>query len=91
MIEETAQALQDYMEQFHGVCLSASEWNAVAKTALSTAQAENDALRSRVIEKCAQVAEHYVFGPERDERDNARNSICQIIAQDIRALQVNHD
>lgn len=35
-------------------------------------------------ERCAKVAEHYNFGPERTERDNARNAIAQIIATAIR-------
>jgi hypothetical protein len=33
--EAGAQALQDHMEQFHGVCLSASQWDAAMSAALA--------------------------------------------------------
>lgn len=36
-------------------------------------------------EDAAKVAEHYNFGPERTERDNARNATAEIIARAIRA------
>jgi hypothetical protein len=44
------------------------------------------ATRRDALEEAAKVAEHYNFGPERTERDNARNAIAQIIANQIRAL-----
>lgn len=40
-----------------------------------------------VLERAAGVADYYNFGPERDERDNARNATAQNIASAIRALK----
>lgn len=34
--EDAAQRLQDHMEQHHGVCLSASDWDAAVAAALGT-------------------------------------------------------
>lgn len=43
--------------------------------------------RDDVLEEAAKVADHFHFGPERNDRDNARNSIALIIASKIRALK----
>ena len=48
MTQEVSQALQDYMEQQHGIFLSASEWDAVAKEALTAAHTEAAELKARV-------------------------------------------
>lgn len=37
--EGMAQRLQDHMEQYHGVCLKASEWDAAVAVLLTTSEA----------------------------------------------------
>ena len=43
---DIAQRLQDYMEQHHGVCLSASEWDAVATFAARSADVGREAIEA---------------------------------------------
>jgi hypothetical protein len=43
-VERVAQALQDHIEQHHGVCLPASAWDAAAIAALSTPAVSEDAV-----------------------------------------------
>ncbi len=52
-------------------------------------QARLEAAEGRIaglVEECAKVAENLDFGPERDERDSARNATCRLIASGIRGL-----
>jgi hypothetical protein len=64
----------------------AAEALEAAQARIAELEQQLAAARVAALEEAACKAEFYDFGPERTERDNARNSISRIIATAIRAL-----
>ncbi len=88
------EALQSELTIARKVADKWEEYGAQKEARIEALEAENAKLRAErdeAYERAAQKAEHYDFGPERDERDNARNSISRIIAAAIRQLKGQHN
>ena len=71
--EELAQSLQDHLEQHHGICLQASQWDAVATYITREIDAARAAGAAAMQERAAQLAERH-------------NAATAVIATKIRSL-----
>ena len=75
-ITELAQSLQDHFEQHHGICLQASQWDAVADY-ITRREAEARAAGAKEMqERCAGVADEHAQDAWKIGNSEGQNDVC---------------